>query len=116
MEPQELQSLMYDDLTREADEKRNRPISRRPNKIELFALTNFILGHENFKDVWESAGDLINYLNNSQIVVFPRYCSDSPGYVGPVIIILWGAGLTSTTTIGYDKDDRTMTILGDSGE
>ncbi|MAG25918.1 hypothetical protein CMI47_10105 [Candidatus Pacearchaeota archaeon] len=115
MNIKEIQALMYDDLTREADENRQRPISRRPDNVELFALTHFILEHENFKGAWESVADLINYLYESQVVVFPRYHSDSPGYVGPVFIILWGAGPTSMTIIGYNKDERALTILADYG-
>lgn len=51
-------------------------------------------------------------LEQACIAVFPHFISDGPGYVGPVIVIVWSGGPDCTEVLTYElllNDKRVWT-------
>lgn len=64
---------------------------RKPNRQEIEELYNYVATLY-WYEVDDPANEVRDEIENAAIVVFDNYVSDSPGYVGKIMTVIWRGG------------------------
>ena len=91
---------------------------RKPSDIEIVAIADAFIKHlgGDVTTAFESREDLIATLKDCAIAVFPNYCTDSVGYHGVVVVILWGACSETHTILNMDNSKKVLRVSFDHAE
>jgi hypothetical protein len=79
---------------------------RKPNQEELDHLLGYCLVHDygmNFPDI-EEIQQLKGIISDASIAVFDNYITESPGYTGKLMLVVWAASECWYQAFTWDKD------------
>lgn len=79
---------------------------REPNPEERHQLLDFMLEQINAQDDQEMANQQIGFINSAVIAVGDHYCSDGPGYIGKVMMVMWGGAPNFYEAFTWDRDGK----------
>lgn len=67
---------------------------RAPEQAELMKIAAAVAPHTG-----QPLAEVLDLLHCASVAVFPDYCTGSPGYVGPVYVVVWDGGPEIITTL-----------------
>jgi hypothetical protein len=77
---------------------------RKPTKEEKQELLEFVVAHKYVtKPTNEERQDDADMIENASIAMFDDYITDSPGYAGKVMVVVWSGDPSFTETYTWDR-------------
>ena len=88
------------------------PGGREPTLLELDQLLEHQLDSQ-----WADGSDYdtwVDWIARARIVVIEGYVSDTPGYTGNVMVVIWPGGPELVSIYGWDRRTKTIHEIADT--